>query len=244
MMKNYIVKIKDLEIPYCIKNYKKSKSIKVYFKDDILTVTKSPYVPIRIAEELIYSNANIIYDQYKKILENEGTKKSNWHDGQIILYKGEEYIIKNNFIEGNILQVQVNQQEKEFNVYMPAQCEAKQDIYIKRVVLQLLKKNTEKILKEKLPYWSKKVNIDYDYFKVRDAKTKYGSCLPSKRILYFTSRLVMLKEEAIDAVIVHELCHMIYANHSKDFYDLVEKYIPNYKEIDKYLKECSSYIRM
>ena len=54
----------------------------------------------------------------------------------------------------------------------------------------------------------------------------------------------MLKNEAIDAVIVHELCHIIHPNHSKDFYKLVESYIPNYKQLDKYLKECSKYVRM
>ena len=52
----------------------------------------------------------------------------------------------------------------------------------------------------------------------------------------------MLKEEAIDAIIVHELCHIVHPNHSKYFYNLVETYIPNYKEIDKYLKENSKLI--
>ena len=73
-------------------------------------------------------------------------------------------------------------------------------------------------------------------------KQKYGSCIPKTKALHFSSRLVMLKEEAIDAIIVHELCHIVHPNHSKDFYNLVESYIPNYKEIDKYLKENSKLI--
>lgn len=47
----------------------------------------------------------------------------------------------------------------------------------------------------------------------------------------------MLPEDKVDAIIVHELCHIIHPNHSKDFYDLVKKYIPNYDNIDKWLKE-------
>lgn len=47
----------------------------------------------------------------------------------------------------------------------------------------------------------------------------------------------MLPENAIDAVIVHELCHIVHPNHSKQFYNLVKKYIPDYEEIDKYLKK-------
>lgn len=46
----------------------------------------------------------------------------------------------------------------------------------------------------------------------------------------------MLPEYVIDAIIVHELCHLKYKNHSKEFYELVSKYIPNYKDIDKWLK--------
>lgn len=49
----------------------------------------------------------------------------------------------------------------------------------------------------------------------------------------------MLKPEGIDAVVVHELCHMAQPNHSNKFYELIEKYLPNYKEIDKYLKSTS-----
>ena len=47
----------------------------------------------------------------------------------------------------------------------------------------------------------------------------------------------MLPLDAIDYIIAHEFCHIIYMNHSKDFYALVQKIIPNYKEIVSWLKE-------
>ena len=46
-----------------------------------------------------------------------------------------------------------------------------------------------------------------------------------------------LRSNKIDAIIVHELAHIVYANHGKEFYNLVQKYIPNYFEIDKWLKK-------
>ncbi len=52
----------------------------------------------------------------------------------------------------------------------------------------------------------------------------------------------MLPEDKVDAIIVHELCHILHNNHSKEFYELVKKYIPNYEEIDKWLKENSKAI--
>ena len=110
------------------------------------------------------------------------------------------------------------------------------------MIRRVFKNNTEVILQDRLPYWSKITKIDYTSVKVKDAKTRYGSCIPSKKALHFSSRLIMLPEKAIDAVIVHELCHIIHPNHSKNFYELVEKYIPNYKEIDKYLKRNNKLI--
>ena len=73
--------------------------------------------------------------------------------------------------------------------------------------------------------------------KIRDAITRYGSCMPNKRNLYFSSRLIMLPMDKVDAIIVHELCHIKYKYHNNDFYNLAEKYISNYIEIDKWLKK-------
>ena len=101
---------------------------------------------------------------------------------------------------------------------------------------QILKNNTEVILQNKVPYWSKITAIPYKQFKVNDATSKYGSCIPSKKLLHFSSRLIMLPEDKVDAIVVHELCHMVHPNHSKNFYNLVRKYIPNYDEINKWLK--------
>ena len=240
----YILKIKDVEIPFCIKNYKTAKTMKIYFKEDSLIVTKSPYIPKREVDKLIKINEKKIYEEYKKIVEQKRLKKGRWETGQIILYNGEEYIIDVSYHERDIIRVRIEKEEKIFKILLPKEIQKDEEVlYIQRAVRKLFKENTEKILSQKLPYWSKKTNIDYNSVKVRDAKTKYGSCTPKTKALHFTSRLVMLKEEAIDAVIVHELCHIVHPNHSKDFYKLVERYIQNYKEIDQYLKSNSKYIR-
>ena len=239
----YILKIKEIEIPFCIKNYKTAKTMKIYFKEDCLIVTKSPYVPKKEVDKLIKINEKKIYEEYKKIVEQKRLKRGTWETGQIILYNGEEYIIDVSYHERDIIRVRIEKEEKIFKILLPKEIQKDEEVlYIQRAVRKLFKENTEKILSQKLPYWSKKTNIDYNSVKVRDAKTKYGSCTPKIKALHFTSRLVMLKEEAIDAVIVHELCHIVHPNHSKDFYKLVERYIPNYKELDRYLKMNSKYI--
>ena len=86
---NYILKIKDLEIPLNIQNYKRSKSIKLYFKEGILKVTKSPYVHKREVDKLIKNNEEKIYEEYKKLKEKKSINSTRWENGSNILYKGE-----------------------------------------------------------------------------------------------------------------------------------------------------------
>lgn len=233
----YVIKIKELEIPLCIKEYKTAKSIKIYFKEDVLTVTKSPYILKNQVDKLLQKNEQKIYEEYKKILEQKRLKKGKWENGRKTLYGGEEYTIMISYHPKDIVRVKLDKEEKRFTILLPEQIQNEEkEFYIEKAVGKLRKVNTEAVLQERLPYWSKKMNIPYESVKVRDAKTRYGSCVPAKRALHFTSRLVMLPKEAIDAIIVHELSHMIHPNHGKEFYQLVERYIPNYKQINQYLK--------
>lgn len=239
----YILKIKDLSIPFFIKNYKTAKTMKIYFKEEGLVLTKSPYIPKREVDKFIKKNEEEIYENYKKIEELKRLKKGRWETGQTILYHGIEYIIYKTYHQKDIIRIKVDEENNIFKVILPKQINKEEENdWIKKAVRKLFKQNTEAILQERLQYWSKKTNITYNSVKVRDAKTKYGSCIPKTKDLHFSSRLVMLKKEAIDAIIVHELCHIVHPNHSKDFYNLVETYIPDYKEIDKYLKENSKLV--
>ena len=49
----------------------------------------------------------------------------------------------------------------------------------------------------------------------------------------------MAKPEVIDYILVHEFCHLVHMDHSKDFYDLVSQILPNFKLAEKWLKENS-----
>jgi hypothetical protein len=70
---------------------------------------------------------------------------------------------------------------------------------------------------------------------ITSARTRWGSC-SSKSTLSFSWRLVMTPPDVIDYVIVHELAHMIHHNHSKRFWDLVEQWMPDYKDRRKRLR--------
>ena len=232
------IKIKDLEIPISIKNYRTSKSIKIFFKGNILTITKPTRLSMKRLLETIKSNEEDIYNKYKKITASEISSIKQWKTGEKVYYKGEEYSIISQNTDKLRIGITIEEANKEIIITKPENINQEDvKINIDKGIKQLFKKNTEVLIVQKLPYWSKITGFEYNQVKVRDATTRYGSCMPSKKNLYFSSRLIMLPENIIDAIIVHELCHMRYKNHNKDFYDLVAKYIPNYKEIDRWLKK-------
>ena len=231
------LKIKDLEIPIEIKSYKNSKSIKFYFKGNILKVTKPKRLSTKVLIEILKQEEEKIYNKYKDILASEVNTIKQWTTGEKFFFKGEKFTIIREHRNTNRIEINLNLEQKQIIITVPENLNQQQaKTYIDKLIKKLLKTNSEAVIAERLPYWSKITEIDYNEVKVRDATTRYGSCMPSKKNLYFSSRLIMLPQDKIDAIIVHELCHMKHKNHSKDFYDLVSKYIPNYKEIDKWLK--------
>lgn len=231
------LKIKELEIPIEIKSYKNSKSIKIYFKGNTLEVTKPKRLSMSALIKILKEDEDKLYEKYKKILASEISTIKQWKTGEIFYYKGEEFTVIREYKNTNRISVNLMLDQKQIIISLPKNIEQEQaKIYVDKLIKKLLKSNTETLIAERLPYWSKIMQIDYNEVKVRDAITRYGSCMPIKKNLYFSSRLIMLPEDKVDAIIVHELCHMKHKNHNKEFYDLVAKYIPNYKEIDKWLK--------
>lgn len=71
--------------------------------------------------------------------------------------------------------------------------------------------------------------------KIKELRYAWGSCTRNGHIA-LNSNLIKYSKEAISYVILHELCHLKYMNHSKSFWSLVEEYMPNYKEVRKEFK--------
>ena len=80
-------------------------------------------------------------------------------------------------------------------------------------------------------------SIPYPKLKIRTMKTRWGVCNKRDNSVTLNSKLIEYNIEALDYVIIHELSHFVHFNHSKEFWMLVSKYNPNYKQIKKYLKE-------
>lgn len=94
----------------------------------------------------------------------------------------------------------------------------------------------KRIIPERVQYYADKIGVDYNNITIRKQRTRWGSC-SSQGNLNFNCLLVLLPDEVLDSVVVHELCHRKHMNHSAKFYGEVEKAFPEYKKWHKWLNE-------
>ncbi len=88
-------------------------------------------------------------------------------------------------------------------------------------------------------YFSRLVGVQYGCITIRNQKSKWGSC-SSQGNLNFNCLLMLCPPEALDYVVIHELCHRKEMNHSPRFWAEVEKVDPDYKAHRKWLKDEGS----
>lgn len=92
-----------------------------------------------------------------------------------------------------------------------------------------------KRIRERLDYYAPRVGKAPGRVAIREQKSRWGSC-SRKGNLNFNWKLIMAPPQALDYVVVHELCHLHEFNHSPRFWALVAAQIPDYEVWKKWLK--------
>ena len=158
--------------------------------------------------EIIYSNIKNVYIQIKddKVII-KAPKRISKKELEKIIQKKSEWIQKS---------LEESKKRKE-----------KLDLYSKEEFKNIVEKYTSELIKE--------TELVPNKIRIRNIKYAWGTCSKNKNIT-INYNLIKYSEQAIKYVILHELCHLKYMNHSNNFWNLIEKYMPEYKEIRKEFK--------
>jgi len=92
------------------------------------------------------------------------------------------------------------------------------------------------LFQSRVAYYHSLTGGNYTSITIRDQKSRWGSC-SSRGTLSFNYRLIFAPPKVLDYVVVHELCHLTHMNHSKDFWNMVEQIMPEYKVHKTWLRE-------
>ena len=210
MVFNY--KNKDYEIEVIRKD---NKNTYVRYRDNKIYVTTNYFTSNKYLSKLINDN----YKAIAKMIDRSEKKSK---DSNLFLLFGKYYeIIYGDFKNDIILEENIIKALNE------------------KVLCNWLDKYIHTIFYNHLMFWydNFEENIPIPTLKIRKMKTRWGVCNTRKHNITLNFELYRYDLECLDYVIIHELSHLIEGNHSKNFWKIVEKYCPNYKEIKKKLKE-------
>jgi predicted metal-dependent hydrolase len=104
------------------------------------------------------------------------------------------------------------------------------------------KKESRILVLEKLEYWKNfyqenfQIELNWKKVAIKNSKTRWGSC-SSRKNLNFSYKIIFLDKPEQDYLVVHELCHLLQMNHSREFWKLVSSGIPDYRESRSKLKK-------
>ncbi len=218
MIQTYTKDGKTIKYQVIIKN---NKHTYFHFKPELLVITKNKNVPM----ERIF---NIIENEFDKFYLKLN-KQIKLNDDEILFF-GKIFNLV--VIENKKFNYEIR--DNKIILYKPLKLSL--DEAINKLYKQEL---TNKIiaLEPTVEMQIRKLNLKLVNFKIKDVKSYYGKCFINKKEIIYSLKLAKLDPIFLEYVIYHEYAHFIEANHSKRFYQVLEKLMPNYYEIQKKLKK-------
>ncbi|BAQ12480.1 zinc-dependent protease [Clostridium botulinum B2 128] len=224
-MKNIILMGERFEYILKIKK-RKTISIKIG-KEFIIEVTAPLGTNEYTIEQVLKKEERWIIKKIKKLKEVENFNG--------YYYLGELYYLKIKEVKSLYFKLELD--SNKFMVYINSGIlKEKREVIIKDNLEKFYKEQAVKVLKERTDYYSGILKVAPKNIVVKNQKTLWGSC-SSKGNINYNYKIVMAPLKILDYIVVHELCHLVHMNHSKDFWHLVESIIPDFKERRNWLKE-------
>jgi len=207
--------------------YKNIKNMYLRVKDNnLLSVSCNKFVSKQRIEEFIIKNQERILSKIQDHIQ-----KVSLYDEEHFLLFGRDFRIVSRFsMKKNTFEIIQDQ------ILINFKSQTFDNTQIEKIYSAFILKEIKKILDSRssdiTPY------LDYDrlIFKTQLMKSRFGSCIPSKKIIKLNTILGRFSVEYLEAILIHELIHLEVPNHQKEFYNLINIMVPNYKKIRKELQ--------
>ena len=206
--------------------HSKRKTLALIVKPDGSLIVRAP---LRASEksirEFVESNAKWIEKKRVEALAFLPPTPKQYIPGEMFMYLGNAYPLE--IVKGQRKPLLF---EETFKLAEAAQDNAR--LAFERWYRQQAKQ----ILNERVNLYASQYDFQYKRIGITSARTRWGSC-STNGSLNFSWRLILAPMAAIDYVVVHELVHTVFHNHSRRFWKRVEKIVPDYKERRKWLRK-------
>ena len=196
----------------------KNINMRISSKGEVV-VSANPFVPMDKIDDFVSSKVSWIVKHQKSMQER--SQKSMIDDKHIVLF-------------GNSLKIRKTTGKYNHVSYdkdtLYVQCKEQADP--EKVIRQFLDKLCKDVFLDIATLTFRSLSdyhLEFPDVKIRDMKSRWGSCTPAKNSITLNRKLIHYPFEFIEYVVLHEFVHFIQPNHSKAFYNIIENYMPDYK---------------
>ena len=195
-------------------------------KDGVPEILSPVGVPVRELQRIADENSAKLCEFLENYREREAAKAEFTPDyGSRLRFLGRTVVVTAR--EGNTVGYDAE------NFYIPPGLPPER---IRAAVVQIYKLAARNEITPRVVRFAAVMRLSPMSVKINEARSHWASC-SARDTLNFAWFLIMAAPEAIDYVVIHELCHMIEFNHSERFWKIVGEYCPDYASKKEYLKE-------
>lgn len=203
-----------------------------------ITVTVNPDGTVQVAApkgtlkgvvaEAVRSKATWIIWQQEFFRGQASGQPKLFVSGESFPYLGRQYKLKVRRLPG-LDAPSVELTKGQFNVILHSDVtKAEQAQLVKKELTKWYRRRAKEVILPILEGYSVKVGVPYNGVRIREMKKRWGSG-GQDRHLAFNWRIIMAPRRLVEYVVAHELCRTVYADHSRDFWRLLEKVMPDYE---------------
>lgn len=216
------IQIENYSITYTfVEKQVKNINLRINQNGEIF-VSANPYVPIEKVDAFVAEKISWILEKQKQMAHRQKAFNQTTH----VAYLGKKYPIQ--VIEDQHCWVKLGD-------FFEIHCANPQQI--PQLIVQFEINQCKKILLPIVEKYFQLMSQDYllifPKIKIRSMSSRWGSCIPLKHQITLNQKLIHYDIKFIEYVVLHELAHFIQPNHSKQFYHVIEKYMPDYKQASK-----------
>lgn len=208
-------------------------------QDGKVYVSAKPSIAASLVDQFVLSKAEYICKAQTSFEEQQQYAPAPKH-----YVSGESFQIL-----GRSLRLEVEQGAKDRitsdGIFLRAQMKdlsdtAKRQRLIEGYLSKMRRETYREILNDLYPAF-RKYDIPMPALHIKAMNTRWGSCTPARGVIALNKRLIEAPRHCIEYVIMHELCHLIYADHSKQFYAFLTMQMPDWKERKATLDKTAVY---
>lgn len=225
------------EIPFGLLYSKKRRTlaIQVCENGDLKVYAPAILSELKIRE---YLNKKIdwIISKRAKALERVGFFQGiTYDDGSEFLFLGKAHVLR--VLRGDYNKPHIHFDGQMWHLSLSEEVDSQGARRLARqALMRWYEQEAKEIFGGRIFHFSRLMQAQFLKVTIRAQKNIWGSCHPHKRAINLNWRLVMAPLSVIDYVVVHELAHLFFPNHSKKFWNKVKSILPEFKKEQAWLK--------